>query len=85
MEVILRMHISIIGDLIEPVFTFSYMNKPKISVVTVCYNAVKTIEKAILSVINQTYDNTKYIIVEGLVLMMLWKIRLSDMGCNYCF
>ena len=80
MEVILRMHISIIGDLIEPVFTFSYMNKPKISVVTVCYNAVKTIEKAILSVINQ-----KYIIVEGLVLMMLWKIRLSDMGCNYCF
>lgn len=39
--------------------------KIKISIITVCYNAVKEIEKTVSSVKKQTYDNIEYLIKDG--------------------
>lgn len=40
--------------------------QPILSVITIVYNNVKDIERTILSVVNQTYRNIEYIIVDGL-------------------
>lgn len=37
----------------------------KISIITVCYNSALTIEKTIQSVVNQTYKDIEYIVVDG--------------------
>lgn len=38
---------------------------PRISVITVCFNAQDSIEKTIRSVVGQTYDNLEYLIIDG--------------------
>lgn len=37
----------------------------KFSIITVCYNSAKTIEKTLLSVANQDYKDIEYIIIDG--------------------
>jgi len=41
------------------------MNNPKISIITISYNCEKEIEGTIQSVINQTYTNKEYLIIDG--------------------
>ncbi|CAA6825371.1 MAG: Glycosyl transferase family protein [uncultured Aureispira sp.] len=38
---------------------------PKISIITICYNAAQTIEKTIKSVVAQDYPNIEYLIIDG--------------------
>ncbi len=41
------------------------MTQPKITVVTVCFNALKALKQTMKSVFEQTYKNTEYIIIDG--------------------
>ncbi len=46
-------------------FKKSYVDKPLISIITVVFNGEKHLEETIQSVINQTYDNVEYVIIDG--------------------
>ena len=46
-------------------FKKSYDDKPMISIITVVFNGEKYLEQTIQSVINQTYDNVEYILIDG--------------------
>ena len=41
------------------------MHKPTLSIITIVYNNVRDIERTMLSVLNQTYSNIEYILVDG--------------------
>ena len=42
------------------------MFQPKLSVITVVYNGARDIERTMLSVLNQTYPNIEYLVIDGL-------------------
>ncbi len=53
------------GLRIKGYFKKSFEDKPLISIITVVFNGEKYLEETILSVINQSYDNIEYIIIDG--------------------
>lgn len=56
---------------------------PKLSVITIVYNNAKDIERTMLSVLNQTYKNIEYILIDGastdgtIDIINLYKNRLA--------
>jgi len=53
------------GLRIQGYFKKSFKDKPLITIITVVFNGKKYLEETIQSVINQTYDNVEYIIIDG--------------------
>ena len=41
------------------------MFQPKLSIITIVYNNVRDIERTVLSVLNQTYPNIEYLVIDG--------------------
>lgn len=49
----------------EGYFKKSYRRKPLVTIITIVLNGVQYIEETINSVINQTYDNVEYVVIDG--------------------
>lgn len=54
------------------------MSKPLISIITVCYNAERTINQTINSVLNQDYPDIEYILIDGASTDGTWGIIHSN-------
>ncbi len=65
------------------------MDKVKVSIVTVCYNSEKTIERTLRSVLDQTYKNIEYLIIDGLSsdrtveICESYRSRFEEAGMEY--
>lgn len=46
-------------------FKLSSAGRPLVTVITVVFNGIKTLEATIMSVLEQSYDNVEYIVIDG--------------------
>ena len=66
-------------------------NKPKLSIITVAYNSEKVIESTLVSVLNQTFKNFEYIIIDGnstdktIQIIELYKPKFKKININLVF
>jgi glycosyltransferase involved in cell wall biosynthesis len=64
------------------------MFKPKLSVITIVYNNVRDIERTVLSVLNQSYSNIEYLIIDGasndgtMDILRQYESRISKLVCE---
>jgi len=60
------------------------MKSPVFSIITVTFNAIRVLEKTILSVINQTYGHIEYILIDGASIDgTVQIIRQYELGVSY--
>lgn len=61
----------------------------KVSLITVCFNAESTIERTLKSVLEQTYDDIEYIIIDGaskdrtVEIAESWRQRFAERNIDY--
>ncbi len=61
----------------------------RVSIITVCYNSEKTIERTLQSVLSQTYRRIEYLIIDGkstdrtVELCESWRSRFEEAGMTY--
>jgi glycosyltransferase involved in cell wall biosynthesis len=53
------------GMRINGIYKSSSINKPLVSIITVVFNRVDKLERALKAVLNQAYDNIEYIVIDG--------------------